>query len=201
MVHLLGILLEAPFATAPLTIVLGGLMFGSKPRPLQILGTCVRRLGPMILLQFMLRGLLLSTFFLSWLIPTHMAFVNEVILLERGKSWKVWPRCHDLAQGRSGELFTQWLAQFCFGSLFVLAFWVASSQVTSVFEGELTWARPELDLVVNAWVITALWISVAFFGIVRFLTYIDHRIRLEGWEVEIRLRAVGRTMREELEAW
>ena len=34
--------------------------------------------------------------------------------------------------------------------------------------------------------------GVAFFAVARFLAYIDQRIRLEGWEVELRLRAVGR---------
>jgi hypothetical protein len=42
---------------------------------------------------------------------------------------------------------------------------------------------------------------VAFFAVVRFLTYIDRRIRLEGWEVELRLRALGAAMMEDAERW
>ena len=36
------------------------------------------------------------------------------------------------------------------------------------------------------------WLAIAYFGVVRFLSYIDRRIRLEGWEIELRFKAVGR---------
>ena len=35
----------------------------------------------------------------------------------------------------------------------------------------------------------AMWIVVAYLTVVRFLTYLDLRIRDEGWEVELRMRA------------
>jgi hypothetical protein len=41
-----------------------------------------------------------------------------------------------------------------------------------------------------------IWLVVAFFAIVRFLAYIDQRIRLEGWEIELRLREVGEALEE-----
>ena len=40
----------------------------------------------------------------------------------------------------------------------------------------------------------AVWIAVAFFGVYRFFSYIDRRIRLEGWELDLRLKAVARGM-------
>ncbi|QDV34201.1 hypothetical protein [Tautonia plasticadhaerens] len=195
------IALEAPLATAPLTVVLGGLMFGSRPRAGRVAATTFRQLGPMVLYQGALRGLLLASIVLAWLVPARFAFLNEVVLLERGRWWKAWSRCGDLSNERRGELFGQWLAQVAFGSMFVLAFWLASARVLGVFEGELTWARPGLDLVFNAWAVLGIWVAVAFFAVARFLAYIDQRIRLEGWEVELRLRAVGRTMQEGQEAW
>jgi hypothetical protein len=127
--------------------------------------------------------------------------MNEVLLLERGKWRRAWSRCTDLSSDRGGELFSQWMVQVTFGAVFVLAFWFATGQVLSVFEGELTWGYSELDFVFNAWIFVGVWIAVAFFAIVRFLTYIDQRIRLEGWEVELRLRAVGRAMKEDSEPW
>ena len=42
---------------------------------------------------------------------------------------------------------------------------------------------------------TGVWIAIAFFAVVRFLSYIDRRIRLEGWEIELRLKSVGRRWR------
>ena len=35
----------------------------------------------------------------------------------------------------------------------------------------------------------ALWVVVAWFSIMRFLSYLDLRIRHEGWEVELLMRA------------
>jgi hypothetical protein len=200
-IQLILIALEAPIAMAPLTIVLGGLMFGTRPRSRQVVATMLRLLGPMLFYQGFLRGVLVCSVVLAWLVPVRFAFLNEVVLLERGRWWKVWSRCGDLASDRGGELFGQWLSQVTFGSMFVLAFWVASARVVGVFEGELTWVDSGFDLVFNAWAIVGVWVAMAFFAVVRFLTYIDQRIRLEGWEVELRLRAVGRTMREGLESW
>ena len=34
-----------------------------------------------------------------------------------------------------------------------------------------------------------LWLVVTYFTAARFLTYLDQRIRIEGWEVELLLRA------------
>ena len=36
---------------------------------------------------------------------------------------------------------------------------------------------------------TSLWLVVAFFTVVRYLLYLNLRIRHEGWEVELALRA------------
>ena len=43
---------------------------------------------------------------------------------------------------------------------------------------------------------SGVWIAIAFFAVVHFLAYIDRRIRLEGWEVELKLRSVGVALEE-----
>ena len=35
----------------------------------------------------------------------------------------------------------------------------------------------------------AMWTVAAFFAVVRYLSYLDLRIRREGWEVELQVRA------------
>ena len=35
----------------------------------------------------------------------------------------------------------------------------------------------------------AMWLTAAFVTVIRFLSYLDLRIRHEGWEVELRMRA------------
>jgi hypothetical protein len=36
-----------------------------------------------------------------------------------------------------------------------------------------------------------LWLVAAYFSVVRFLAYLDLRIKHEGWEVELLMRAEG----------
>jgi hypothetical protein len=35
----------------------------------------------------------------------------------------------------------------------------------------------------------AMWLTAAYFAVARYLSYLDLRIRHEGWEVELRMRA------------
>ena len=35
----------------------------------------------------------------------------------------------------------------------------------------------------------AIWTVVSYFNVVRYLSYLDLRIRNEGWEIELRMRA------------
>jgi len=40
----------------------------------------------------------------------------------------------------------------------------------------------------------SMWIVAGYFTVVRFLSYLDLRIRREGWEVELRVRAEAARM-------
>jgi hypothetical protein len=42
----------------------------------------------------------------------------------------------------------------------------------------------------------SLWIAAVYFAIVNYLSYLDLRIRREGWEVELKLRAAALDLRE-----
>jgi hypothetical protein len=44
----------------------------------------------------------------------------------------------------------------------------------------------------------ALWVVVGWFSIMRFLSYLDLRIRHEGWEVELLMRAEALRMAPKL---
>jgi hypothetical protein len=180
---------EAPWATAPLTLVLGDLMFGVPPRPRRMLRALGVSLPAMIVSQFILRA--------YPLMPSHYAFSNEVILLERQGTREQFRRSRTLSRGFEGELLGRWLVQILLGLLFSLSFWMCAKTLGETLIGnELTWYRPGIGDLDGPVFQLAIWISVAFFAIYRYFAYIDRRIRCEGWELELRLKAVARRLEE-----
>jgi hypothetical protein len=189
--------LEAPWATAPLTLYLGGLMFGHPPSAGSSLKRLAWSLPTLILIQLLLRGLIAMAFIIFWLLPARLWFANEVTLLEHASGFKAIGRCFQLTRDRSGEYFLQWAGQLFFGLIFALCFWLGTSaMVSALFENELTWARPVLSDASGMRFQLGVWIAIAFFTVGRFLIYIDQRIRSEGWELQVRLRAMGRELEE-----
>jgi hypothetical protein len=197
LLYLLLLAMEAPWATAPLTIVLGGLMFGERPTAGRVLKGLARGLPAMIVYQVFLRGLLVCFMVAYPIIPSRLAFLDEVILLERGRLRAVVNRCSTLTGLRGGDFFGQWLAQVGMGALFIACFWAGTgAMISSLTTSELTWDEPGWGDLYGLRLQVAVWLAIVFFGVARFLTYIDQRIRLEGWEVKLRLQAVGRALEE-----
>ena len=191
------LLMEAPWATAPVTVVLGGLMFGERPTAGRVVRALVAALPSMVLYQVVLRGLLLATVVLYPVLPGKLTFLGEVILLERGRLGRVVTRCSTLSGRRGVDFFGQWVAQLVFGAVFAFSFWFGTgAALNGLTTSELTWDEPGMDAVSGARFHVALWGAVVFFAVARFLTYIDQRIRLEGWEVKLRLEAVGRAIED-----
>jgi hypothetical protein len=194
---ILLLLMESPWATAPLTVALGDLMFGVRLRPAKIVKTLVVSFPSLFLTQFLIRGMCYLIVIGYVLGPTQFAFLNEVLLLERVKLRHAFGRSRAICRSFEGELFVRWLGQIALGATFALCFQKGAETVGSVLAGgELTWDQAAnldaSDLVFQLGV----WIAIAFFAVVRFLSYIDRRIRLEGWEIELRLRGVGRALEE-----
>jgi hypothetical protein len=184
---LVVLFLEAPWATVPLTLVLGGLMFGQPPRTGAILKRVARAVPSLILLHMIVRPLLGITFLLIPIIPGQLWFANEVILLERAGGLAAIRRCRQLSTDRTGDFFLQWLGQLALGLTFVICFWVgAGAAFSGLFQSELTWDRPTASEFQSLRFQLPLWMAVAFFGVARFLIYLDQRIRSEGWELRLR---------------
>ena len=84
----------------------------------------------------------------------------------------------------------RWIGQIFLGSTFALCFWMCPRRLARDARrrradvGSAGAQSTSADLLFQAGV----WIAIAFFAVVRFLSYIDRRIRLEGWEIELRLR-------------
>jgi hypothetical protein len=195
------VVLETPWATAPLTLVLGGLMFGQRPRIGRLARRLLRAVPSLFIHQLLLPLVLIATLFFLVLIPMRLKFLNEVILLEGGPWWRASSRSAQLCARRGANLFAQALAQLFFGVTFIGCFWFGTGAAASgLLTSEMTWDEPGRAAVYGLRFQIALWVAIAFFAVARFLTYIDHRIRKEGWEIKLRLQNVGRSL-EEAQAW
>jgi len=175
------VLFEAPLATAPATLYLGRAMFAERLSFRGVLGELRQSLPQLLILQVLLRPL-----FFRW------TYLNEVILLDRNPMWQKGPqgkttvsRARTVHRGEGGDLFGRWFLSLALGALLVMVWWGSLVILRIMLGGRLEYDRAmfTFDLPVS------LWIVVCYFTVVRFLGYLDLRIRREGWKVELAMRA------------
>ncbi len=180
--QILLVLIEIPLATAPLTLYLGQLLFVARPQPRLIAENFGRSLPQLLLFQGLLQCI--SVF--------AAPFLNEIILLERNPLSARRPgeistrrRSAALHAGIGGDMFARRLGALLIGMLLTVALTLSFNFARGVLVGhnQADWwlAAVEFPL--------AYWLVVGFFAVARFLSYLDVRIRREGWEVELSLRA------------
>lgn len=182
----------APLAASPLTLVLGRLLFEDRPSTRAVAGQWLESLPQLLIETVVRRGLWMLTV-VGTIVPAAMrSYAAEVILLERNpwrsKSGGVSTpqRIAGLHGYWFGTLFARWLASVVAAFVLTISFWLSLRVVCRVLfgPGELFW-----DFLVFYPLSLAL--TTGYFGVVRFLSYLDLRIRREGWEVELLLRAEG----------
>ena len=212
------IFLEAPLVTAPTTLVLGRGMFLEPTDFPQVRHDLHQHTMRLTLLQGIGR-LALAPFCLWILLDANMEyspaefilpllavaigllrcarpFLNEIILLERtpwrGKNMTVRKRSQLLHAPNSGELFARGIltgiASVLVAACVTFSTWFFVGALTSQWQ----WGSWMLEVVYPA----SLWIAAVYAAIVNYLGYLDLRIRREGWEVELKLRAAAIELRE-----
>lgn len=214
---LLLVVSEMPLVTAPMTLYLGQALFERRPRPAEIAGKFFGSLPQLAFYQLLLRSPLMALALLGlspfWLLTLSgglmgmislsqviiwfvffvgWPYLGEVILLERNPMRGKKPgqmttgrRRRLLHGGYGGELLARWLGAVGVGSLLFLAFWLSLWPVAGMLFGQWEWTQ----LAYTLFCPLALWLVIAFFAVARFLAYLDLRIRREGWEVELMMRA------------
>ncbi|GAA4430370.1 hypothetical protein [Bremerella cremea] len=214
------IFLEAPLAGLPITMLLGDALFHDKPdwrRMASGLWPVVPRVFWIVaVLRAILPGMglaLIASFEDDPVAGTFLFFaccyagilrgvrpyISEILVLERNPVFSknkdaitVGRRSSALHQPNFGDLIIRAMAAGAFSVL------LTASVVMNVFGlrgfvfGEWNWN----DMFLFVWFPCALWLVVAFMTVVRFLCYLDLRIRREGWEVELVLRAEASRMKE-----
>lgn len=187
--------LQTPLATAPITLYLGKMMFASKFRFGAMLGELIGSLPQLIIFQVILRSITLPILLLPyWMMP----YVGELILLERnplfsGRNRRMTTnrRSRNLHANNGGELFGRWLLAVLAGAVLALAIGLGI-EAMAVQLGNYQVTPTVRHLVIYP---AALWLVLGWMAVVRFLAYLDLRIRREGWEVELLMRAEAARLR------
>jgi hypothetical protein len=87
----------------------------------------------------------------------------------------------------SGELFSRWLGSVAVAILMCLSVTFTFWFVQGMLLFDWRWGT----MMLNGFIPAAMWMVAAYFSVVRFLSYLDLRIRREGWEVELTIRAAA----------
>jgi len=198
---LLLVIWETPLATAPITLVLGQVLFAERPRAGQAAADYFKSLPQMFWYQVVLRAV-----FVPWVVTWPVLFggwpyLNEVILLERNpmrrgrRNRMTTYRRAAILHGRNvAELFVRWMGSVALGVLLFFSLWLSIWITGGMLLNEWAWGGPVYTVCFPL----ALWLVVGYFAVVRFLGYLDLRIRREGWEVELMLRAEGARLTRQL---
>ena len=125
-------------------------------------------------------------------------FLPEIIVLEKNpysskdrEKVTAVKRNRHLHSLNSGELVVRYSA-----AAFVCLVLFVSIYYTLLYaQGVFTnvWAQNSIFMLYVT-IPVAMWVSALFVTLARYLNYLDQRIRYEGWEVELKLRAEGRRL-------
>jgi len=188
------LIMEAPWAAMFITLYLGQALFVERPSPRQVAVDAVRSLPQMFLFQFLIRGFLLP-WVITWPVLFGMwPYLNEIILLERNPLRKsaqnaavtsTFHRNQILHLRNTGDLFGRWALSVLLGCGLSLSVWITLTMGWALFWDDFTWDQTTLIVLPQL----AVWVVLGYFSVVRFLSYLDLRIRNEGWEIELKMRA------------
>ncbi len=222
MLVLVGI--EAPMASVFSTVYLGQALFVEQPRIRNAFRDVFSMLPRLIWFHCFLRGIVpaiwlvlvidstasfsdmevfLIFLFIAVMVRQAMApFLNEIILLERNPISSKDARVMTIRR-RSSMLHGPASGNVIFSAMIVGAYAIllaAGLACVLYFAQMILFDDMQLHrgMVLIGWPL-ALWMTVAFVTVVRFLFYLDLRIRQEGWEVELRIRAEASRLAETLQ--
>lgn len=206
--------LSASLAGAPATIYLGQAMFFEPTDPKTVLTRYLRSLPQLVYFLGLWRGLI-PAWLLTWGLGADgeiaslaggffwigllavgqrlsRPYTPEVIALERNPWRSSRPdgsttarRSRDLHRGSADSIGSATWARYFAAAILVVVFWQSGRFLAAAATG--VWEF-------NGWMYlvgwqASLWAAALFETVARFLGYLDLRIRREGWEVELRLRA------------
>ena len=210
------VVLEAPLASIFTTAFLGKAMFVDRPSVAEVFADVLRLLPRIAWCQLLVRGVLPAWLLLltldrygefdvaleflllgsltggALLLRAFRPYLNEIVLLERNPLRAAAPgtitvgrRSGQLHGPSSGDLLGVSLGTAMFAVLLTAAVMGSFLFISGVFLND--W-KPGPVMIAYFFPLS-MWLVAAYLTVVRFLCYLDLRIRHEGWEVELRMRA------------
>lgn len=207
---------EAPLASVFATTYLGLAVFEDRPSIGEVarrvakhacqLAWChllVRGVGLVWLLALSLEGntqsdwwieggLMIPLIIYAAALRSMRPFINEIVLLEQNPLMKsadhemtIYRRSVMLHSAAGGDLLSRFVASAIIGTLLILALFGLLLFCSGVFLHDWGQGHVMLRLLLPL----CMWLVVGFLTVFRFLSYMDTRIRQEGWEVSLLLRA------------
>ena len=207
------IFIEAPLAGIPITIYLGQALFVGQPKFRAMLHDLWKTSGQTLLYQALYRGVLIAWLLMlsvgrsatmesaeEWLICLCIylvilralrPYLSEVVLLERNPR-KARPtgamttrrRMATLHAQSGGDLIVRALAVALVGAILCISLALSLLIMRANMTNETEFSRT----LYSVYLPIAMWITVGYLTVFRFLGYLDLRIRREGWEIELRMR-------------
>lgn len=213
---ILMITLEAQAASVFVCAFLGKAVFETQPQFLDVCKLVIQTWWRQFLYGWLLRGVALGLILVAfiergdptnnyiisaWLpllvvyslaVRVFRPFINEIIVLERNpvrsgqsEQMTIGRRSAMLHNPDSGTIFGRGIVIMLVGILLTLVIVGGFMVIAGVFLHD--WRQG--PIMVRYAYPAAMWSAVAFTTVVRFLCYLDARIRQEGWEVEILIRS------------
>jgi hypothetical protein len=84
-----------------------------------------------------------------------------------------------------GDLFARWIGAVACGGVLFASLFLSCLTLCGLLFNEWEWEGPTFTFFCPL----CLWIVIGVITVVRYLGYLDLRIRREGWEVELLMRA------------
>ncbi len=211
----LMVFIESPLVSLFATPFLGNAMFLDDTNWKKIAATVGSSAGALSWTLLILRGILFA-WWLGWAIHSgggtenqvlltilailvasirsSRPFIIEVILLERNpmfsrdaKTITMGRRSSALHGPNVGDLISRWVGAALIALLLTISIFFSCWFFWGMLLFDWNWGAAMLDF----WYPLSLWIVAAYMSIVRFMSYLDLRIRREGWEVELIVRAAA----------
>lgn len=220
------VFLQAPLAMAGVTYYLGQAVFIEEPNLKQVTGVIARRLLPLLLVLGVFRGGLVGVLFslclfanptfdsdgsatlwsilgilAFFLVRCFRPFAPEILLLERcplrrkanaSAEEPSYAKRSSWLHAGSGDLFGIELGISLVAIVFICTMCGGSLFLNGVIIGFWNWGW-WMDMVFFPLI---LWVAALWDTVIRFLLYLNTRIRLEGWEIYLRLNAEVQRLQE-----